>query len=307
VLPKRLQFPLIVKSLTYEASIGISQASVVENEEQLARGCSSSTTAIGTAAIVEQFIDGRELYVGVIGQRAAAVFPVWEMSFAKMPENNWRIATERVKWSVKYQKRHGIMTERRALEPDVASGSSTWPSAPTARSTSAATPASTGDAQTVFLERKLRTGTRLAKRRTIVDLDTLSYLEDSDAARGVEATSDAIAADPTLWFRRRIALRRLRPECQVQYARTARVGEATSGPLRLTLDEHVTTVPVNSFDFAAGTGAPILVGQMVLELKYSNRVPALFKELIEEFRLTPTAASKYRFAVEALGTVPLHA
>jgi hypothetical protein len=164
-----------------------------------------------------------------------------------------------------------------------------------------------GDAQTVFLERKLRTGTRLAKRRTIVDLDTLSYLEDSDAARGVEATSDAIAADPTLWFRRRIALRRLRPECQVQYARTARVGEATSGPLRLTLDEHVTTVPVNSFDFAAGTGAPILVGQMVLELKYSNRVPALFKELIEEFRLTPTAASKYRFAVEALGTVPLHA
>lgn len=110
-LARKLQFPLIVKSLFFEASIGISQASVVENEEQLARRVQFIHESLGTAAIVEQFVDGRELYVGVLGNDRLQVFPVWEMSFAKMPENRWKIATERVKWSTKYQKRHGIMTD----------------------------------------------------------------------------------------------------------------------------------------------------------------------------------------------------
>jgi D-alanine-D-alanine ligase len=109
-LPKRLQYPLIVKSLTYESSTGISQASVVENDEQLARRVQFIHETIMTPAIVEEFIDGRELYCGVIGNDRLQTFPVWEMSFSKMPENNWKIATERVKWSVKYQKKHGIDT-----------------------------------------------------------------------------------------------------------------------------------------------------------------------------------------------------
>jgi len=109
-LPKRLQYPLIVKSLTYESSTGISQASVVENDEQLARRVQFIHETIMTPAIIEEFIDGRELYCGVIGNDRLQTFPVWEMSFSKMPENNWKIATERVKWSVKYQKKHGIDT-----------------------------------------------------------------------------------------------------------------------------------------------------------------------------------------------------
>jgi D-alanine-D-alanine ligase len=117
-LPRKLQFPLIVKSLFFEASVGISQASVVENEDQLARRVQFIHESLGTAAIVEQFIDGRELYVGVLGNDRLQVFPVWEMSFAKMPENRWRIATERVKWSTKYQVRHGIMTDVAELPPD---------------------------------------------------------------------------------------------------------------------------------------------------------------------------------------------
>ena len=48
------------------------------------------------------------------------VLPVWEMSFAGMGENNWHIATERVKWSVKYQKRHGIDTAEANLDPAMA-------------------------------------------------------------------------------------------------------------------------------------------------------------------------------------------
>jgi D-alanine-D-alanine ligase len=114
-LPKRMKYPLIVKSLFFEASAGISQASVVEDEEQLVRRVQFVHDSLGTAAIVEQFIDGRELYVGVVGNERLDVLPVWEMSFAQMPENRWRIATERVKWNTRYQKRHGIMTDAATL------------------------------------------------------------------------------------------------------------------------------------------------------------------------------------------------
>ena len=117
VLPKRLTFPMIVKSLFFEASAGISQASVVENHEQLARRVSFIHEKLGTAAIVEQFIDGRELYIGVVGNERLDVFPAWEMSFDKMPDNRWKIATERVKWSTQYQKKHGIMTDRARVDP----------------------------------------------------------------------------------------------------------------------------------------------------------------------------------------------
>jgi D-alanine-D-alanine ligase len=122
VLSKKMHFPLIVKSLFFEASTGISQASVVENAEQLARRVQFIHESLGTAAIVEQFIDGRELYVGVLGNERLEVCPVWEMSFAQMPENRWRIATERVKWSTQYQKKHGIMTNAAKLDTAATDG-----------------------------------------------------------------------------------------------------------------------------------------------------------------------------------------
>jgi len=116
VLSKKLRFPVIVKSLFFEASAGISQASVVENAEQLAKRVQFIHDSLGTAAIVEQFIDGREMYVGVLGNERLEVLPVWEMSFAGMADNRWRIATERVKWSTKYQKKNGIMTSAAKLD-----------------------------------------------------------------------------------------------------------------------------------------------------------------------------------------------
>ena len=105
---RRLSFPLIVKSLTEEASLGISQASVVRSDEALAERVAFIHEKIGTAAIVEQFIDGRELYVGVIGNRRLQVLPIWELSLEKLPESAERIATARVKWDHRYQKRYGI-------------------------------------------------------------------------------------------------------------------------------------------------------------------------------------------------------
>ncbi len=111
-LSSRLRFPVIVKSLTYEASVGISQASVVSDEEKLRKRVEFIHDHIGSDAIAERYVDGRELYVGLLGNDRVRVFPAWEMHFQKMIEgDNWPIATERVKWSTKYQQKHGISTD----------------------------------------------------------------------------------------------------------------------------------------------------------------------------------------------------
>ena len=106
--PKRLEFPLIVKSVSEEASLGISQASIVEDDEKLKERVSFIHSSVGTGALVERYIEGRELYVGVLGNLQLQVLPVWELSMDKMPEECRRIATERVKWSRKYQTKYGI-------------------------------------------------------------------------------------------------------------------------------------------------------------------------------------------------------
>jgi D-alanine-D-alanine ligase len=107
-LPKRLTFPLIVKPLTQESSIGIAQASVVPDDAKLRERVQFIHDSIRTDAIIEQFVEGRELYCGVLGNQRVQIFPVWEMTFANMPESQHRIATERVKWSKKYQDKMGI-------------------------------------------------------------------------------------------------------------------------------------------------------------------------------------------------------
>ncbi len=118
--PKKLAFPLIVKSLTREASTGISQASVVEDDARLRERVAFIHQTIGTDAIVERFIDGRELYVGVVGNQRLEVFPVWELRFTKMPDELWHIATDRVKWNRVYQEKRGIKTEAAKLPEELA-------------------------------------------------------------------------------------------------------------------------------------------------------------------------------------------
>lgn len=102
-------YPLIVKSRTKDASHGISQASVVLTPKKLAERVEFIHDAVGTDAIVEQFVDGRELYVGAVGNRRPQLLPIWELHLDRM-RARWRIATDRVKWNGGYQKRHGIRT-----------------------------------------------------------------------------------------------------------------------------------------------------------------------------------------------------
>jgi D-alanine-D-alanine ligase len=107
--PPRLALPLIVKSVSEDASIAISQASVVDSDEKLAERVAFIHQRVGTAAIAEQYIEGRELYVGVLGNDRLRVLPVWELEFSNMAAGAWHIATEKVKHDTGYQERRGIL------------------------------------------------------------------------------------------------------------------------------------------------------------------------------------------------------
>ncbi len=108
--PKRLEFPLLVKSAVEDASFGIAQASIVGNDASLVERVKFVHESIGSDALAEQYVEGRELYVGVVGNQRLQSFPTWEMDFSRMPDDAARIATAKVKWDLKYRKKYGIDT-----------------------------------------------------------------------------------------------------------------------------------------------------------------------------------------------------
>lgn len=107
-LPKKLKTPLIVKPLSEEASRGISQASVVDNEEKLIERVKFIHENMNLDVIVEEYIDGREFYIGVMGYKQIKVFPPIELKFGNELEDEARIATYKAKWDNKYRKKWGI-------------------------------------------------------------------------------------------------------------------------------------------------------------------------------------------------------
>lgn len=109
-VPKRLDYPRIVKSVDEEASLGIAQASIVYDEEKLRERVAFVHRRVATDAIAEQYVAGRELTIGVLGNDRLSTFPVWEMFFENLPEGAEPIATARVKWDLAYQRRVGIET-----------------------------------------------------------------------------------------------------------------------------------------------------------------------------------------------------
>ncbi len=111
-VPSDIEYPVIVKAQVKEASAGISQASIVDSDEKLIERVTFMHEQIGGHAVAEQFIPGRELYIGVIGNRALRAFPIWEMQFTKWPDDTPKIATGQVKFNSTYQKKRGIKTCR---------------------------------------------------------------------------------------------------------------------------------------------------------------------------------------------------
>lgn len=101
-------YPRIVKSLTEEGSVGIAQASVVESDTELLTRVEFIHRSIQSDAIVEDFIDGREIYVGVVGNTRLTVLPPWELFFDNPAAGAHAIATSRVKHDPAMQERRGI-------------------------------------------------------------------------------------------------------------------------------------------------------------------------------------------------------
>ncbi len=111
-LPVGTEFPLMVKSASEDASLGITNASIVNDVSQLEERVEFFHTDTETDALVETFIRGRELYVGVIGNRQISTYPIWEMLFENAKPGDPQIATSRVKWDMEHRKKLGVKTVR---------------------------------------------------------------------------------------------------------------------------------------------------------------------------------------------------
>jgi len=114
--PARLKFPLFVKSVSDEGSVGIAQASIVRDDEKLKERVNFIHRQNETPAIAEEYIEGREIYVGVIGNERLQTYTPWEMVMPDLPEGAPNIATGKIKWDIEYQKKVGLVTKPAAIE-----------------------------------------------------------------------------------------------------------------------------------------------------------------------------------------------
>jgi D-alanine-D-alanine ligase len=93
-----VQFPLIVKPPQEDASLGITQKSIVHDVKELLEKIAEIQGEYQSPALAEQFVDGREYYVGVLGNQNAKALPIIELDFSKFPADRPRIASWEAKW-----------------------------------------------------------------------------------------------------------------------------------------------------------------------------------------------------------------
>jgi hypothetical protein len=149
-----------------------------------------------------------------------------------------------------------------------------------------------GEAGWVYLERKTRQGDRVWKRRDSVDKADLAFLA------GVEPPAGWAGS----WFSQRVRRLDLRPTARIAYTRTAFIGGTVEDPLRLTLDRDLVGEPTRDWDVGAVTDAqPLVPDSVVLEMKFRDALPALFRELLAQLPPDLGRVSKYRVCVRAWG------
>jgi D-alanine-D-alanine ligase len=115
---RRLPYPMLVKSVSDEASLGISQASIVTSDEKLKDRAAFVHEQLKSDALVEEYIEGRELYVGMMGNQRVQALPIWELVFTKSGDRVPLIATRKVKWDMEYQEKLGVETGEAKEMPD---------------------------------------------------------------------------------------------------------------------------------------------------------------------------------------------
>jgi D-alanine-D-alanine ligase len=105
---RRFKFPAFVKPLGEESSDGIAKASFARNEADAMERSRFIHERLGCDVMIEEYIEGRELYVSVLGDRRLTVFPPRELFFGRMPESEPRFATFKAKWNDAYRANWGI-------------------------------------------------------------------------------------------------------------------------------------------------------------------------------------------------------
>ncbi|MDD5328107.1 MAG: ATP-grasp domain-containing protein [Phycisphaerae bacterium] len=107
-IPKSLRYPLVVKPVFEDSSEGISNASIVNNETALMERVKFVHDGWSQPAIAEEYIEGRELYIGMIGSKRLTILPIRECFFDSDSSEGPRLATYRVKWNAGYREKWGI-------------------------------------------------------------------------------------------------------------------------------------------------------------------------------------------------------
>ena len=138
----------------------------------------------------------------------------------------------------------------------------------------------------IWMELKQKNGGLVSKRRTAVKEDDLRHT----------IASPPVLDTPEGWFQNRLQKLKLLPICEVTYQRFACLGQTSSGPIRLTLDKDLCCRAANGWSVP---NSPLREGRQlttdqVLELKFQDCIPSLFRQLIDELKLTPATFSKYR-------------
>jgi D-alanine-D-alanine ligase len=105
---RRFTFPAFVKPVSEESSDGISQASLVKGEEEAIERARFIHQKFNCDALIEEYVDGRELYLSVLGNNRLTVFPPREIFFGQVPEDAPKFATFHAKWNDAYRKKWGI-------------------------------------------------------------------------------------------------------------------------------------------------------------------------------------------------------
>jgi len=105
---KKFDYPAFIKPLGFEGSEGIAQMSFAETEKEALERISYIHEKLKTDVIVEEYIDGREIYIGVIGNDRLNILPPREVFFENIPDEEPKFATFKAKWDEKYRKKWGI-------------------------------------------------------------------------------------------------------------------------------------------------------------------------------------------------------
>lgn len=146
-----------------------------------------------------------------------------------------------------------------------------------------------GDTDVAHLERKVKKGYQVRKKRCELHLDLLPELSASDCRIGEGACK----------YRSHLSRQSMKPVCLIRYDRTAYFGALDNAPVRMTFDRSISGLQWAQWSFNSSSQCDLLIpGFVVCEFKFRGSMPNLLRDLVHQFSISPTGISKYRRCVE---------